>query len=54
MFSGAHGDFDAVVLAGPDGKLGDYEPQTEEGREDLQRIQRATRGRLGYPNENIP
>ncbi len=27
---------------------GDYEPQTEDGKYDLQRLQRATWGRLGY------
>jgi hypothetical protein len=27
---------------------GDYEPQTESGLYDLQRLQRATWGRLGY------
>ena len=31
------------VLAG-----GDYEPQTEDGMYDLQRLQKATWGRLGY------
>jgi len=30
---------------------GGYEPQTEEGLYDLQRLQRATWGRLGYPAE---
>jgi prepilin-type N-terminal cleavage/methylation domain-containing protein len=33
------------MLAGPQ----DYPPQTEEGLYDLQRLQRATWGRLGYP-----
>ncbi len=32
----------------------DYEPKTEEGLYDLQRLQRATWGRLGYPIEGIP
>jgi len=32
----------------------DYEPQTEEGLYDLQRLQRATWGRLGYPPEEGP
>lgn len=33
---------------------GDYEPQTEDGLYDLQRVQRATWGRLGYPSEETP
>ncbi len=33
---------------------GDYEPKTEEGLYDLQRLQRATWGRLGYPSEETP
>lgn len=33
---------------------GDYEPQTEDGLNDLQRLQRATWGRLGYPAEELP
>jgi prepilin-type N-terminal cleavage/methylation domain-containing protein len=37
------------VLAVPD-----YEPKTEEGLYDLQRLQRATWGRLGYPTEKGP
>jgi prepilin-type N-terminal cleavage/methylation domain-containing protein len=32
----------------------DREPQTEEGLYDLQRLQRATWGRLGYPVEETP
>ena len=32
----------------------DYEPQTEDGLYDLQRLQRATWGRLGYPTEQGP
>jgi prepilin-type processing-associated H-X9-DG protein len=32
----------------------DYEPQTEDGLYDLQRLQRATWGRLGYPTEPTP
>jgi prepilin-type N-terminal cleavage/methylation domain-containing protein len=32
----------------------DYQPQTEEGLYDLQRLQRATWGRLGYPAEDSP
>jgi len=32
----------------------DYEPQTEDGLYDLQRLQRATWGRLGYPVEERP
>jgi prepilin-type N-terminal cleavage/methylation domain-containing protein/prepilin-type processing-associated H-X9-DG protein len=31
-----------------------YGPQTEDGLHDLQRLQRATWGRLGYPTERIP
>ena len=37
-------------LAGP----ADYEPQTEDGLYDLQRLQRATWGRLGYTLEGGP
>jgi len=33
---------------------GDYEPQTEDGLYDLQRLQRATWGRLGYSIEQSP
>ncbi len=33
---------------------GDYQPQTEDGLYDLQRLQRATWGRLGYPYEETP
>jgi len=33
---------------------GDYEPQTEDGLYDLQRLQKATWGRLGYPAEEGP
>lgn len=43
------GDLFAEVLEG-----GDYQPQTEEGLYDLQRLQRATWGRLGYPVEGGP
>jgi len=32
----------------------DYEPQTEDGLHDLQRLQRATWGRLGYSIERTP
>ena len=32
----------------------DYEPQTEDGLYDLQRLQKATWGRLGYPVEQAP
>ena len=53
-FMDAPGDFTTEVLAGPDGKPGEYEPQTEEGRQDLQRMQRATWGRLGYSLEEPP
>ncbi len=31
-----------------------YEPRTEDGLYDLQRLQRATWGRLGYPSEETP
>lgn len=34
--------------------LDDYEPQTDDGMYDLQRLQRATWGRLGYPVEQVP
>ena len=30
---------------------GDYEPQTKDGMYDLQRLQKATWGRLGYTTE---
>ncbi len=33
---------------------GDYEPQTEDGLRDLQRLQKATWGRLGYSAEEVP
>ena len=33
---------------------GDYDPQTEDGLYDLQRLQRATWGRLGYSTEEEP
>jgi prepilin-type processing-associated H-X9-DG protein len=33
---------------------GDYQPQTEEGFYDLQRLQRATWGRLAHPSEETP
>ena len=33
---------------------GDYEPQTEDGLYDLQRLQKATWGRLGYSAEEVP
>jgi len=32
----------------------DYEPQTEDGLYDVQRVQRATWGRLGYSVEEVP
>jgi len=32
----------------------DYEPQTEDGLYDLQRLQKATWGRLGYPIKQMP
>jgi prepilin-type N-terminal cleavage/methylation domain-containing protein len=32
----------------------DHEPQTEDALYDLQRVQRATWGRLGYPAEELP
>jgi len=35
-------------------EAGDYEPKTEDGLYDLQRLQRATWGRLGYPAEDTP
>jgi prepilin-type N-terminal cleavage/methylation domain-containing protein/prepilin-type processing-associated H-X9-DG protein len=38
-------------LAGPDGSAEDYTPRTEDGLYDLQRLQRATWGRLGYTLE---
>ena len=31
-----------------------YEPQTEDGLYDLQRLQKATWGRLGYSAEKVP
>ena len=42
-------DLFVEVLAG-----GDYEPQTEDGLYDLQRLQRAIWGRLGYTLEGKP
>jgi len=33
---------------------GDYEPQTDDGLYDLQRLQKATWGRLGYSAEKYP
>lgn len=33
---------------------GDYEPRTAEGLYDLERLQRATWGRLGHPSEAAP
>ncbi len=45
----APGDYVREVLADPAGNSADYEPQTEEGVHDLQRVQRATWGRLGWP-----
>ncbi len=45
----APGAFFSEVLADPDGDPSDYEPRTEDGLDDLQRLQRATWGRLGYP-----
>lgn len=42
--------FFTEVLDGPE----DYEPQTEDGLYDLQRLQRATWGRLGYQAEETP
>jgi prepilin-type N-terminal cleavage/methylation domain-containing protein/prepilin-type processing-associated H-X9-DG protein len=35
-------------------KEGDYEPQTEDGMYDLQRLQKATWGRLGYTSDSAP
>jgi prepilin-type N-terminal cleavage/methylation domain-containing protein len=32
----------------------DYQPKTEEGLYDLQKLQRATWGRLGYPVDDVP
>jgi prepilin-type N-terminal cleavage/methylation domain-containing protein len=37
-----------------DGARKDYEPQTEDGLDDLQRVQRATWGRLGYSLKKGP
>lgn len=44
------GDSFAETLEG----LKDYQPQTPDGLYDLQRLQRATWGRLGYPAEGVP
>jgi prepilin-type N-terminal cleavage/methylation domain-containing protein/prepilin-type processing-associated H-X9-DG protein len=41
-------------LKGPDGSTDDYTPQTKDGMYDLQRLQKATWGRLGYTLENGP
>ena len=43
------GDTFLEVLQGAD-----YQPQTDDGLYDLQRLQRATWGRLGYPAEGVP
>jgi len=48
-----------VPMGGPDVFVdildgGDYEPKTGDGLYDLQRLQRATWGRLGYPPEDGP
>jgi hypothetical protein len=43
----SHGVFYEVLEA-------TYEPQTEDGLYDLQRLQRATWGRLGYAVEHRP
>ncbi|HPC93791.1 MAG TPA: DUF1559 domain-containing protein [Sedimentisphaerales bacterium] len=42
------------LLLHPGGKLWDYEPQTEDGLYDLQRLQRVIWGRLGYGEEQTP
>jgi prepilin-type N-terminal cleavage/methylation domain-containing protein/prepilin-type processing-associated H-X9-DG protein len=42
------------VLADPAGNSADYEPQTEEGVHDLQRMHRATWGRLGWSDGGVP
>ena len=47
----AVGDHFREVLADAAGNSTDYEPQTEDGVDDLQRMQRATWGRLGYGGE---
>ncbi|MHC4325921.1 MAG: type II secretion system protein [Planctomycetota bacterium] len=47
-------DVYAEWLEGPDGSADDYTPQTEDGIYDLQRLQKATWGRLGYPAEEDP
>ncbi len=36
------------ALMGSDGVCADYTPRTEEGLDDLQRIQKASYGRVGY------
>jgi prepilin-type N-terminal cleavage/methylation domain-containing protein/prepilin-type processing-associated H-X9-DG protein len=50
MLKLCHSDPDVYdeLIRGPDGKTHDYEPQTEDGLYDLQRLQKATWGRLGY------
>ncbi len=54
-FSSQYPDLFYEVLEGPKvpGWKG-YEPQTEDGLYDLQRLQRATWGRLGYPIKQAP
>jgi prepilin-type N-terminal cleavage/methylation domain-containing protein/prepilin-type processing-associated H-X9-DG protein len=41
-------------LVDRDGKSASYKPETEDGLDDLQRLQRATWGRLGYDAEESP
>jgi len=42
------------LLVDTDGATADYEPQTEDGLDDLQRMQRATWGRLGWSCGDVP
>jgi len=41
-------------LEEPGGSTGDYTPQTQDGIYDLQRLQKATWGRIGYTLEGGP
>ena len=48
----SHPNVSREWLKGPDGSPEDYTPQTEDGMYDLQRLQKATWGRIGYTLED--
>jgi len=48
----AYRDLFYPMLVDSDGNVVDYHPETEDGLYDLQRLQRATWGRLGYEDES--